>query len=291
MNDQKPDKKSLARTAVYTPHSQLQNPYEFLKQTWQDILEGRELAYLMVKRDVLQKYRQSIMGVAWLLIPPIVTALIFVALHRQRILNIGETDIPYPVYVMIGTMLWQVISQSIAQPILSYQSAAPIMIRINISRAAPVMSGMGNIAFIGMIQYLGALGVVIFFGIPLTGTILLVPFAIIALIALGTGIGLILTPLGMLYHDVSESIVVVLRFMFFLTPVIYPPPTELPLSLVVDLNPIAPLLIGARDLMTIGTLSDPASYFFTVGLALVVLAFGWVTCRLSLPIIVERLGA
>jgi len=93
---------------VYTPDSQLRKPGHLFKSMWLDINSSRELAWRLIVRDISAQYRQSIFGVLWAFIPPIVTALVFVVLNSQNVINIGETNIPYPAFVVFGTVLWQV---------------------------------------------------------------------------------------------------------------------------------------------------------------------------------------
>jgi lipopolysaccharide transport system permease protein len=279
-----------ARVAVYSPESQLRRPLQFAKASLDDLVRGRELAWQLMIREIRQKYRQSVFGVLWALAPPIATTLVFVFLSKQRILDIGETSIPYPVYVMIGTLLWSVFTQSVTNPIQAFQGCIPIMTKVNISRAAPILSGLGQVLFFTAIQFAVAIATLVVFGIEFTWGIAAAPVAILFIAVLGAGLGMLLVPIGALYRDVGESLSIVLRLWFFLTPVVYPTPTSWPYSLLATLNPVAPLLLGARDLITTGTLEDPASYALACAGAVLVFLIGWVLFRVSVPHLVERLG-
>ena len=278
------------RVAVYSPDSQLKRPLQFAKASLDDLVRGRELAWQLLIRDIRQKYRQSVFGVLWALAPPIATTLVFVFLNKQRILDIGETSIPYPVYVMVGTLLWSVFTQSVTNPIQAFQDCVSIMTKVNISRAAPVLSGLGQVLFFAAIQFAVALATLWMFGIGFTWGIAIAPVAILFIAVLGAGIGMLLVPIGALYRDVNESLSIALRVWFFLTPVVYPAPTSWPNSLLATVNPVAPLVRGARDLVTTGRLEDPASYALACAGAVLVFLVGWVLFRLSVPHLIERLG-
>jgi lipopolysaccharide transport system permease protein len=84
---------------------------------WQDLKSSRELAWRLFVRDITAQYRQSIFGIFWAFVPPLITSLVFILLQSNNILNIGETDIPYPVYVLVGTILWQLFSESLNAPL------------------------------------------------------------------------------------------------------------------------------------------------------------------------------
>jgi lipopolysaccharide transport system permease protein len=124
-----------------------------------------------------------------------------------------------------------------------------------------------------------------------TWGLLLAPLAVFFLLLLGIGLGLLITPLGMLYTDIATGLPLLLQLLFFVTPVVYPPPETFPLSLIAIINPISPLLIAARDLITVGTISNPVAFYLMSGLTLVLALVAWVIYRVMLPIIIERMSA
>jgi len=87
------------------------------QQMWRDLIDSRELAWRLTIRDISAQYRQSLMGILWAFFPPIATALIFIVLNNRKIINIGETDIPYPAFAMFGTVLWQIFIESLNSPL------------------------------------------------------------------------------------------------------------------------------------------------------------------------------
>jgi len=117
------------------------------------------------------------------------------------------------------------------------------------------------------------------------------PVAILILILLGMAIGLLLTPLGTLYTDIGQGLTVVTSFWFFLTPVIYPPPQSFPYSLLTTLNPVSPILMGARDLLTKGVFTNIGPFLVVSILAIITLFIAWMIYRIALPIIIERMSA
>ena len=89
----------------------------------------------------------------------------------------------------------------------------------------------------------------------------------------------------------AQGLVLVTGLWFFVTPVVYPPPTTFPFSLLAILNPVSPILVGARDLATEGVLHNPIPFFVVTSIMLVVLGVSWVIYRLAIPILVERMSA
>ena len=101
---------------VYETTSQIRTPGLLLRSMWQDVKASRELSWRLFVRDLSAQYRQSLLGVFWAFVPPIITSVIFIVLQSRNIVNFGETDIPYPVYVLVGTILWQLFTESLNAP-------------------------------------------------------------------------------------------------------------------------------------------------------------------------------
>ena len=137
-----------------------------------------------------------------------------------------------------------------------------------------------------------SLGIVFFwFGLPLTGSLLLAPLGILALIGLGMMIGLLLTPLSLLYGDVQRMLTMGIGLWFFVTPVIYPTPIGGWAALVTRLNPVTPLLVTTRQWLTGSELTQLGPFGGVVAVTLALSLFGWVVYRLAVPHIIERIGS
>ncbi len=276
---------------VYTSESQVRSPRRLIKAMFRDLKASRELSWRLFMRDLSAQYRQSMFGFVWAFIPPIVTSAIFIILQNRQIVNFGETDIPYPVYVLVSVVLWQLFSESLNAPLKSVTAAKPLLAKINFPRESLIISAFYMVLFNMLIKLSIILVVLLVFQMPLTWGLLLAPLAVLMLSLFGFGTGLALTPVGMLYTDIGTSIPIATQLLFFVTPVVYPPPETPPFSWIVMLNPISPLLIAARDLLTVGTISNPVSFTVMSILTLVLLLLTWVMYRLSLPIIIERMSA
>lgn len=278
-------------TVVYTPESQMRSPSRLLRSMWKDLKASRELAWRLFVRDISAKYRQSILGVFWAFLPPIIAGLVFIILQSKKVVNFGETDIPYPVFVLIGTTLWQLFVESLNAPLSTVIQAKPMLAKINFPREALIVSAFYQILFSLLIKSFIIVGVFLIFRVQVTFGLLLAPLAILVLILMGISLGLLLTPLGTLYTDIQSGLMMGTQFLFFVTPVVYPPPQTFPYSLIAILNPISPILIGARDLLTKGVLTNAYPFFVVSGLTILTLFTAWVIYRLALPIIIERMSA
>ncbi|MBF0196055.1 MAG: ABC transporter permease [Magnetococcales bacterium] len=279
------------KVAHYSAQAKLRHPWQMIISIMAGMLASRDLAWQLFLRDIRQKYRQSVLGVVWVIVPPIVTTLIFIVLNERKILNITQTDIPYPIYVMFGTLLWQVFAESVVNPLKQFEACTPIMIKINMPREAPILSSIWQSLFFFVLQAVVACGAFVFFDLEFTWAALLALPIVFMLILMGTALGVLLVPLGGLYKDVGESVGYFLRIAFFLTPIVYPPPTTWPYSLFVQYNPVTPLLMGARDLLTKGVIVDLMPILIVSGGVLFLACISLILFRIAVPIVLERMGA
>jgi lipopolysaccharide transport system permease protein len=276
---------------VYTPASQVRTPGRLLRAMWRDLRASRELAWRFFIRDISAKYRQSLLGFFWALGPPIITAWIFTVLRSNGVVDFGETHIPYPVFVVVGTVLWQLFTESLTTPLRTITAERTLLAKLNFPREALVISSVYMVLVHMLVKLVVLAGVFVVFKIQPTWGLLLAPLAMFMLVLLGIGLGLLLTPLGMLYSDIAASLPIGIQLFFFLTPVVYPPPESFPLSLVAVANPVSHLLVGTRELLVLGTMSNGIGFLCVSGTALAILFVAWVLYRVALPIVIERLSA
>lgn len=276
---------------VYTPESQMRTPGLLVRSIFKDLAASRELAWRLFVRDISAQYRQSIFGILWAFFPSIASGLVFIILQSKKVVNFGATDVPYPVFVLIGTTLWQLFVESLNAPLRTVISAKPMLAKINFPREALIISAFYQMLFSLFIKSFIIVGVFVVFQVQVTLGLLLAPLAIFVLILMGMSLGLLLTPLGTLYTDIQSGLMMGTQFLFFVTPVVYPPPQTFPYSLIAILNPISPILTGARDLLTKGVITNLFPFFFVSGLTILNMFAAWVIYHLALPIIIERMSA
>jgi lipopolysaccharide transport system permease protein len=121
--------------------------------------------------------------------------------------------------------------------------------------------------------------------------VILTPVPLIHLVLLGTFIGILLAPLGILYQDVSKALTFITGFWLFLTPVIYPVPRTGIFGWLVNFNPVTPLLVTIRELATTGIVSNPQGFWLVSIITLIALFLTWVAFRLAMPFVVERVSS
>jgi lipopolysaccharide transport system permease protein len=284
-------KYKLSNRVVHTPESQMRRPIQLVKTMWRDLLASRELAWQLVKRDIKAKYRQSFLGIFWAIIPPIVTAGGFVLAKDGGVINLGDTELPYPAYVMFSMTLWQTFVEALQGPVQAVTLGKVMLARINFPREALIIAKLGEVFFNFGIKLILIIGLFLWFQMPITWSAILAPVALIHLIALGTFFGLLLAPIGVLYQDFSMGLTLATSFWLFLTPVVYPVPKDGLFGIVVQFNPVTPLLVTTRELATTGLISNPLGFWLASAFALSGLFLTWIFYRVAMPYVVERVSS
>jgi len=274
-------------TKIYQKENNTNIP-KLLKESLKDIWKSRFLARQLAERDIKSQYRQSYFGILWALITPLLTAAVWIFLNFSGTIQVSDTGIPYPIYVFSGTLLWSIITEAINSPGQSTSSARGLLSKINFPKEALIVSGIYKLLFNSVVKILLLVVFVFLFGLGFHWSLLLLPFAILGAILFGTTIGLFITPIGMLYTDVSKIISIGFRFLMFITPVLYTIPEEGIMRTVMQLNPMTPIILTTRDMIT-GATPEHLGYYLVVLLLCIPLLFiGLMSYRVSIPIIVER---
>ena len=264
---------------------------KLLKASLSDMYHSRFLARQLAERDIKAMYRQSYLGIIWAFVTPLATAAVWVFLNNSGTVRLSDTGVPYPVYAFSGTLIWSIIVASINSPMQSTQAAKGILTKINFPKEALLLSGIYKLLFDSSIKILLLVVFVFIYGIGFHWSLLLFPIAIIGAILFGTTLGLFLTPIGLLYKDISKIITFGMQFLMYITPVVYAIPKTGVMRTLMVWNPITPIVLTARDLV-VGFSPIYITNFLIVLIVCVPLLFlGLIIYRISIPIIVERLSA
>lgn len=275
---------------TYTPDSSLANPKQLIAEMVQELRSSRELAGALFKRDMKAQVRQSILGYAWLFFPPVATTLVWFFLNSSGVVKVADTGIPYPAFVMIGTLLWQAFLESLTKPITSLTASKAMLTKLNFPRIAPVLAGIGETTVTSAIRLLLLIPIFVFAGVEASWTIVFFPFAYLAMVLLGVAIGSFLTPIGLLYTDIAKSIGLLGQFVMYATPVVYPIASEGFLSWVNKINPVTYLLEIGRATLVGGSFEYLPMALIISGCAFALLLVGWIIFHVTVPRIIERMG-
>lgn len=276
---------------VYTAGSQLRRPRELLRRMVHDARVSRELAWRLFVRNVSAQYRQSLLGYFWAFLPVLVSTLTWVFLQRQGLVSARVDGVSYSVFVLIGTLLWQTFADALMAPLRMVTTSRAMVAKVNLPHEALLLAAGGEVVFNFLVRIAVALPVLLALSAPLESTLVLVPVGVLVLILLGLTIGVLLTPLGVLYQDVQYALATLLGVWFLLTPVIYEAPVGGPAGLVMKLNPVSPLLASTRGWFVAGAASATSAFLLVAAGTLFAALLGWVFYRLAVPHLIARIGS
>jgi lipopolysaccharide transport system permease protein len=276
------------QACIYKPDAHLGFGWRVWRDMMRELVGGRELMWRLFLRDLSARYRQSVFGYVWAVLPAIVATITFTYLKGSGTLPISETNIPYPAYVLLGMTVWQLFATGLTKTTQSLVNASAVITKINFARETLVIAAFGESIFNFLIRIILIAGIFIWFGIVPAWTVIFVPIVLIPLALITVGLGFIMSMANGVFRDIGNSLTLALTFAMFLTPVIYPPPTQWPKVLINYLNPASPFIIATRDLTTKGTLTQPDGLLWVSLAGLVIFLIAWRIFHLAMTRIAER---
>jgi lipopolysaccharide transport system permease protein len=191
---------------------------------WRELWEYRELFYFFTWRDVKVKYKQTVLGILWVIIQPLLQVAIF-SITVGRLMPANDTErIPYPLFVFSGFLFWNMFSSSVSNGGSSMLSQAPIIKKIYFPRVIIPISSILVSGFDFFVAFIVFVGMVIAFSTPLDLIMaaLCWPVAFVLLFTATLGIGSWLAALTVKYRDFRFIVPFALQIGLFVSPVIYP---------------------------------------------------------------------
>lgn len=278
------------KVRIYSSGSAFSSPWAYLGEMWSDLMEGRELAWQLAVRDIKAMYRQSFLGILWAFFVPLASTITWIFLKGSGIIALDNTSIPYPVFVFTGTLLWSVFMDSLNAPLNLVLASRNLISKINFPHESIFLSGIYQTLFNSVIKVVLMLAAMMVMGVFPGWSLLLFPLALLSLLLAGMTLGLLITPIGVLYSDIGRAISLGMQFVMFVTPVVFPIPKSGWVSLLVQYNPLTPIMMTARNWLTDTPVEFLPEFLVINALLIVLLLIGWGVIRLTLPILVERMS-
>ena len=222
-----------------------------LRIDWAELWRFRDLFLTLAWRDISVRYKQAVLGVAWAILQPFFTMVVFTFIFN-RMAHIQSNDgTPYPVFLYVGTLFWQYFSGTLTNAANSMVANAGLIQKIYFPRLIVPATA----ATTGMVDFLVASvilgGMMVWYRlVPSLGGILILPLLLVIAILASLGIGLILAAVNVKYRDVRYALPFMINILMYVTPVIYPVQMldKHPVARVVMLwcNPMAAVISNAR---------------------------------------------
>lgn len=198
-------------------------PKEKLNLGLGELWQYRELFYFFTWRDIKVKYKQTVLGFAWAVLQPFFMMVIF-SLFFGQALNVPSENLPYPVFVFSGLLLWNIFSSGITAAGNSMVSNANIIKKIYFPRLIIPISSVLVSLFDFLMAALIFIGMLVYYRVSadVPKVLLFVPLSILLTCVSTFGIGTFLAALNIKYRDFRYIIPFMVQALLFITPVIYP---------------------------------------------------------------------
>lgn len=198
-------------------------PKGLIRVDWTELWRYRDLFLVLAWRDISVRYKQTVLGVAWAIIQPVVTMVIFTFVFN-RMANIQSGDgTPYPVFLYTGQLFWQYFSGTLTNASNAMVSNASLVQKVYFPRLILPLTA----ATTGLVDFsIAALvlaGMMVYYGImPGLVGFLVLPVLILTAVLCSMGVGLFMAALNVKYRDVRYALPFAINILMYVTPVIYP---------------------------------------------------------------------
>lgn len=216
---------------------------------FKEILAYRELFYLLVWRELKVRYRQTVLGILWVILQPVITSSIFFIIF-SRIAGSYTDEVPYILFVLSGFTFWNFVNSSVNTASISLVYHTQLVTKVYFPRMMVPLSAVGAF-FVDLLLTLVILfGVMLAYGVKPTWNWLFTPLFVLFIFIIASSASLILSSLNVRFRDVKFVVPFFLQVWMFLSPVFYSSdwvPEKL--RLVFAINPVFGCLHGFRHIL------------------------------------------
>ncbi|NES18040.1 MAG: ABC transporter permease [Symploca sp. SIO3E6] len=187
-------------------------------QYWKDLWNYRDLFYFLAWRDIIVRYKQTVIGMAWALIRPFFTMIVFTVVFGN-LAKLPSEGAPYPILVFAGTLPWQFFANSLSQSSNSLINNANLISKVYFPRLI-VPSSAVIVSFVDfMISGIILLGLMAWYNFVPSWRIVTLPLFMVIVFAASMGIGLWLCSLNVKFRDFRNIVPFIVQFGLYISPV------------------------------------------------------------------------
>jgi len=245
-------------------------PGRFALPKVSELWEAREVLYRFGARDVTLRYRQTLLGVVWVVLQPLLTAVVF-TLVFNRVAHLQVSHVPYLVFSFAGLLAWNLFSGIVTRAQSSLVSNRDLVSKVFFPRMlvplATVYSAL--VDFVVSLAFLMILWIV--YGVNPGLQALLVPIWAVMVILLASAVGLVTSALTVRYRDINYFVPFILQFLLYATPIAYPISAVHSFKLFFQINPLTWLLQEFQ--WSLARQPAPAPWEFVLSIVVPVVAF------------------
>lgn len=279
---------------IYTPKGPIREGYSgpFLttRLMFRELTCAKELIWRFFLRDFNARYRQSVLGILWILLTPLVAVGMFVCISRAGIITIQDIGIPYPLYAIVGLSIWNLFTVGLTASTNSLINSGSMIVKINFPKVALVLaaSGQGVVDF--LIRSILIFILFIYYGVtPNWGGVFIGLICIIPTYVITISMGFVLSLVAGVIRDIANVLSIALMGVMLLTPILYPITGNSFLARANIWNPFNYLINVPRDFIFKGYTPFFSKFMLTTLLSLILFYLCWRLFYMAQTKIAERI--
>jgi lipopolysaccharide transport system permease protein len=241
---------------------------------WREMWSQRELLFFLVWRDISVRYKQTVLGVAWAVVQPLLTMVIFTLIFG-RFANIPSEGVDYPVFVFAGLIPWTLFSQGLSASALSLINQQNLMTKIYFPRLFVPIAAAGVFVVDLLISLVIYAALLLYYGVAPSWGVVWLPALVLLTFVATLGPGITLAALTVFYRDFKHIVPFMIQILMYVSPVIYPVSMiGRRWQLILSVNPLFGIISGYRSailgrswdfpLLAISTASAVLLFIFSV---------------------------
>ncbi len=247
---------------------------------WREIFDRRDLLFFLTWRDIKVRYKQTVLGFAWIVIQPLVSIVVFTIVFGN-FAKMPSDNIPYPIFVFIGLLFWNFFSTTLSSSSDSLISNENILKKVYFPKIlAPLSSTLAHVVdLIPMMLIL--VGMLMYYRVTVTlQALILLPILLLMMLVSALGIGMFLAPINAKFRDVRYILPFFIQLMMYATPVIWPSSLFGGTSQVIRIfNPVAEAIEVSRSGFFGTRPMDWTTFFLSVGFTIFIFIVGFINFR------------
>ncbi len=271
----------MAALSENRPISDTEDLVTFLKPAkgwlsidFKELWRYRELIYFLTWRDIKVRYKQAVLGIAWAVLQPLMTMLIFTVIFGT-LLKTPSQGIPYPLFSLTALLPWQLFASALQRSSTSLVGNANLLTKIYFPRLAIPLASIFAALVDFLISFVVLIGVMVYYRYMPGWNALWVPLLVLLALLTALAVGLWLSALNVQYRDIQQIVPFLIQVWMYASPIVYPIET-IPAGIwrwLYSLNPMVGVIQGFRWALLGGTPPD-LTLVISVAMVLILLVSG-----------------
>jgi len=248
-------------------------PRKWVPVDLHEVWAYRELVTAFTLRDIKLRYKQTGLGIAWAVLQPVLTMVIFTVIFGG-LAKIPSEGVPYPLFVLAALLPWTLFAEGLTRSTTSMVTNASIMTKVYFPRLIMPLSSIISPLVDFAVSFVILVAMMVYFGVTPTLTIVFLPLFLLLALATSLGVGLWLSTLNVMYRDFQYTVPFLIQIWMFASPVVYASSlVPEPLRIWYGLNPMTGVIEGFRWAL-LGTGAPGAMVTVSAGVVVLLLVSG-----------------